>query len=125
MKIFQSIQKKGEILGISQPQQSTQNVPINRKSASILLILCVASFSCVTYFFNEASSVQEYTICILTTSTLILEITLDLISLCLNSSLNEHIQSFEELINKSEFRHNLAYFYKTELRIYSTKMCIF
>lgn len=107
MKIFQSIQKKAEILGINRFQQSPQDFcpTFNRKSALILFIFCIAYFSSVIYLFYEAEQFQEYTCCILVILTLILDIIVYLFLLCINNSLCKLYDSYEELINKSRSRH--------------------
>lgn len=101
MKLFQTIQRKFAILGIS-PDQSIQNCPFNQE---IILVYIIYGSACImsnVYLFHEAQNFEEYTnnIYITTAATMLLFFFTIIINKMAN--LFEFIDNVEKLIDSSE-----------------------
>ena len=60
MKLFQEIQKKFAILGITKAQ-SIQKQPFNRKISWVYFMYAFTWVSCVAFLFKKANTFEEYT----------------------------------------------------------------
>lgn len=101
MKLFQTIQNKFAILGISS-HQSTQEQPFNQR---IILVYLIYGCSCIlsnVYLFRKAQTVEEYTNCIyIATATTMLTLFFSIVVYKM-PKLFKYIENVENIVERGE-----------------------
>lgn len=109
MKIYHTIRKHYEMLGIAPSQQSTQGHAFNTKILCGFLLFGCSMASRFIYIFYVASGFMEYVQCICVTSASIITFTCFSATVFKMTDIFEKLDDIEQLIETSKFLNNKIY----------------